>query len=65
MLPFLAVFFGLKRELHRLEEWFWLAIPFIAAGLLVNLLPFKAGGQTQVLADIHLPIALWLMLCYA
>ena len=65
VLPFLAVFFGLKRGLHRLEEWFWLAIPFIAAGLLVNLLPFKAGGHTQMLAAIHLPIALWLMGCYS
>ncbi len=65
VLPFLAVFFGLKRGLHRFEEWFWLAVPFIAAGVIVNLLPFKTGGQTQILAAIHLPIALWLMVCYA
>jgi hypothetical protein len=64
VLPFLAVFFGLKRGLHR-SGWFWLAVPFFAAGLVVNLLPFKPGSHTGVLAAIHLPIALWLMVCYA
>ncbi|MDY0231787.1 MAG: hypothetical protein RBR88_04820 [Candidatus Saccharicenans sp.] len=65
VLLFLAVFFGLRRGLHRFEEWLWLAIPFIAAGVIVNLLPFKTGGQTQILVAIHFPIALWLMVCYA
>jgi hypothetical protein len=64
VLPFLALFFALKRRLGHFE-WFWLAVPFVAAGLIVNLFPFKPGGQTQVLAAIHLPIALWLMVCYA
>jgi hypothetical protein len=64
VLPFLAVFFGLKRGLHRLG-WDWLAVPFAAAGLIMNLLPFKPGSHTAVLAAIHVPIALWLMVCYA
>jgi hypothetical protein len=64
VLPFLAVFFGLKRGLHR-RGWYWLAVPFIVAGLLVNLLPFQPNGHTETLAAIHLPIALWLMVCYA
>ncbi|MGB7296078.1 MAG: permease prefix domain 1-containing protein, partial [Candidatus Aminicenantales bacterium] len=63
-LPFLAGFFALKRGLHR-HGWYWLAVPFAAAGLVVNLLPFKPNSHTQVLAAIHLPIALWLMVCYA
>jgi len=63
-LPFLAVFFALKRGLHK-SGWYWLAVPFAAAGLLVNLLPFKPGSHTGALAAIHLPIALWLMVCYA
>jgi hypothetical protein len=63
-LPFLAGFFALKRGLHR-RGWYWLAVPFAAAGLVVNLLPFKPDSHTQVLAAIHLPIALWLMVCYA
>ena len=63
-LPFLAIFFGLKRGLH-LRGWFWLAVPFVVAGLVMNLLPFKPEGHTEALATIHLPIALWLMVCYA
>jgi hypothetical protein len=64
VLPFLAGFFALKRGLHR-QGWYWLAVPFAVAGLVVNLLPFKSNSHTEVLAAIHLPIALWLMVCYA
>lgn len=59
VLPFLAAFFALKRDLHR-RGWYWLAAPFVAAGFIVNLLPFKTPGDTLGLAAIHLPIALWL-----
>ncbi len=64
VLPFLAVFFAVKRGLPR-NGWFWLAVPFAAAGLVVNLLPFRPDSHTGLLAAIHLPIALWLMTCYA
>jgi len=64
VLPFLAGFFALKRGLPG-RGWSWLAIPFVAAGLVVNLLPLKPQSHTGVLAAIHLPIALWLMVCYA
>jgi hypothetical protein len=64
VLPFLAVFFALKRGLHR-SGWSWLIVPFAAAGLAVNLFPFKPESSTEMLAGIHLPIALWLMVCYA
>ena len=64
VLPFLAGFFALKRGLRR-SGWIWLAVPFVVAGLVVNLLPFKSDSHTGVLATIHLPIALWLMVCYA
>jgi hypothetical protein len=64
VLPFLALFFALKRDLDE-RLWFWLAVPFVAAGLVMNLLPFRPEGQTEALAAIHLPIALWLMVCYA
>ncbi len=63
-LPFLAIFFALKRKMKQ-WQWFWLGIPFVIAGLVVNLFPFKTASHTQMLAAIHLPIALWLMLCYA
>ncbi len=64
VLPFLAILFALKRRLQP-TGWYWLALPFVAAGLVVNLLPFKADSHTRVLAAIHLPIALWLMVGYA
>jgi len=64
VLPFLAGFFALKRGLHR-RGWVWLAVPFAAAGLVMNLWPFRSGSHTEALAAIHLPIALWLMVCYA
>ena len=62
--PFLAGFFALKRGLDK-AGWFWLAVPFVAAGLIVNLLPFQPNGQTEVLAAIHLPVALWMAVGFA
>ena len=59
VLPFLAGFFAWKRKLER-RGWYWLAEPFIAAALVMNLIPFATGGFTESLAALHLPIALWL-----
>ena len=64
VLPFLAGFFATRRDLPR-NGWYWLAIPFIAAGAIVNLLPFVPKGHTEILAAIHLPIALWLTVGFA
>ncbi len=64
VLPFLAAFFALKRGLQA-GAWIRLAVPFVAGGLIVNLLPFVPGGHTQMLAAIHLPIALWLTIGFA
>lgn len=64
VLPFLSVFFAVKRRAHA-TAWYWLAIPFLAAGLIMNLLPFMPEGHTVVLAAIHLPIALWLTVGFA
>jgi len=38
-----------------------LAVPFAAAAVLVNVFPFKSGGDTEILTAIHLPILLWLV----
>ncbi|MCA9410212.1 MAG: DUF4153 domain-containing protein [Candidatus Omnitrophica bacterium] len=62
--PFLAIFFAWKRGLPQ-WGWGWLAIPFVAAGLLVNLMPFVSEGHTEALAALHLPIALWLTVGFA
>ncbi len=64
VLPFLAVFFGLKRKLEQ-KAWSSSIAPFVMAGLVVNLLPLQPDKHTTVLTAIHLPIALWLMICYA
>lgn len=64
ILPFLAIFFAWKRSLPPLG-WGWLAVPFVAAGLIVNLLPFVPEGHTESLAALHLPIALWLTVGFA
>jgi len=64
VLPFLAGFFAWKRGLDQTGRY-WLAVPFIVAALVVNILPFKQGGHTEVLAAIHLPIALWLAVGFA
>ena len=64
VLPFLAAFFALKRGMQR-SAWYRLAIPFIAAGFIMNLLPFVPEGHTEILSAIHLPIALWLTIGFA
>jgi hypothetical protein len=64
VLPFLAGFFAWRRGLGRPGRY-WLAVPFIAAAVIVNVMPFETGGSTEVLAALHLPIALWLAVGYA
>lgn len=64
ILPFLAVFFAWKRSLSPLG-WGCLAVPFVAAALMVNVLPFAPEGYTENLAALHLPIALWLTVGFA
>ena len=64
VLPFLAVFFALRRGLHR-SGWYWLAVPFAAAALLANIFPFEPDSHTGMLSAMHLPIALWLIVFYA
>jgi hypothetical protein len=58
-LPFLTAFLAWKRALPT--GWLaGLAGAFLAAALVMNLMPFVHEGQTQVLAIMHLPMALWL-----
>ena len=59
-LPFLIGFLAWKRSLPG-RVILVLAVPFMAAAVLVNVLPFDRGGDTEVLAAIHLPILLWLV----
>jgi hypothetical protein len=59
VLPFLAGFFAWKRGMER-RGIVALSVPFVAGALAVNLFPFSPGGSTEVLAALHLPMALWL-----
>ena len=60
VLPLLTGYFVWKRRTLDLR-CLWLALPFLAAALFMNLLPFKPDGHTEALAALHLPIALWLV----
>ncbi len=59
VLPFLALFFAWKRGLETADR-LWLAAAFVVAALAVNALPFEPMGHTEILAAVHLPMALWL-----
>ncbi len=59
VLPFLAGFFAWKRGLGGAGQ-VWLAAPFVLATVVMNAIPFTPGGDTEVLAALHLPMALWL-----
>jgi len=62
--PLLAVYFVWKRGLDVVSG-LWLALPFAAGAVLVNVYPFRTGGDTEVLTILHLPIALWLAVGFA
>lgn len=58
--PLVAGYFAWKRELSG-RTIARLGAAFLLAALVINLLPFRAGGDTERLAALHLPIALWLV----
>jgi hypothetical protein len=64
VLPFLATFFAWKRSIAPLGR-VWLAAPFVVAAVVINLMPFASGGSTEILAALHLPVALWLAVGFA
>jgi hypothetical protein len=61
VLPYLAAYFVWKRRLDA-GACVRLALPFLAAAAFANLAPFAPRGQTEALAVLHLPIALWLVI---
>ena len=58
-LPVLAGFFVWKRA-EKSSAWSMPAALFLVGALAMNALPFASGGQTELLAILHLPMALWL-----
>ncbi len=59
VLPLLAIYFVWKRKVGWVTHG-WLVGPFLAAAVFINAYPFTPGGHTEVLAALHLPIALGL-----
>jgi hypothetical protein len=59
VLPILTGYFAWKRALDVVTCG-WLALAFAAAALFANVFPFAPRSDTQALAALHLPIALWL-----
>jgi hypothetical protein len=62
--PLLAAYFAWKRGLNR-PTIGWLVAPFVLAALVINLFPFGTGSHTGVLAALHLPLALWIVVGFA
>ncbi len=60
VLPLLTGYFVWKRRLDS-KIVRWVAAAFVAAAVFANIYPFHPEGYTQVLAALHLPIALWLV----
>lgn len=66
VLPFLAAYFAWKRQVSASVAAV-LLVPFVLTALVLNLYPFEPEGATEIIAAIHAPILLWLVvgLAYA
>ncbi len=60
VLPPLTGYFAWKRRLPT-ATCALAGLAFVVAAVLVNLLPFESQGANEILAILHLPIALWLV----
>ncbi len=58
VLPFLAAYFGWKRQVTPRVAVALLAM-FAAAAVVLNAYPFAMNGSTEVIAAVHAPIVLW------
>ncbi len=63
VLPFLAAYFARRRQLDT-RHWVLTAVPFVLAALVVNLYPYGADSDTEVLVALHLPVVLWFVVAY-
>jgi len=58
--PLVAGYFVWKRAAGPATRR-WLAAGFVAAAVFANVYPFTPEGHTEILAALHLPIALWIV----
>ncbi|HJR95203.1 MAG TPA: permease prefix domain 1-containing protein [Gaiellaceae bacterium] len=63
VLPFLAAYFARGRALD-LKAWVLTAAPFLLLVLLVNLYPYDADSDTEILVAAHLPVVLWFVVAF-
>ena len=63
VLPFLAGYFARRRRLGA-AGWVLTAAPFAVAALLVNLYPYDADSDTEILVALHLPVVLWFVVAF-
>ena len=63
VLPFLAAYFARQRQLDT-RHWVLTAAPFALAALVVNVYPWAADSDTEVLVALSLPVALWFVVAY-
>ena len=60
ILPFLVGYFAWKRGLAP-RTGVWLLLAYASAVTVANVYPFAEGSDTEILAVLHLPIAVWLV----
>lgn len=58
--PFLIAYLGWKRQVGT-RTVAAIAVPFAALALALNVYPFVPEGSTEVLAALHAPVVLWLL----
>lgn len=61
VLPFLAAYFAWKRRITGAVAA-TLIVPFAALAVALNLYPFAPAGSTGMLAALHAPVILWLLI---
>ncbi|WP_421735977.1 permease prefix domain 1-containing protein [Cellulomonas sp.] len=60
VVPFLAAYLGWKRQ-AGVRTVAAIAVPFVVLAVALNVYPFAPEGSTEVLAIIHAPVVLWLL----
>ncbi|WP_421742338.1 permease prefix domain 1-containing protein [Cellulomonas sp.] len=60
VVPFLAAYLGWKRQVG-VRTVAAISVPFVVLAAVLNVYPFVPEGSTEVLAIIHAPVVLWLL----
>lgn len=63
VLPFLAAYFARRRQLD-VRGWLATVAPFAVAAVVINLYPYDADSDTEILVALHLPVVLWFVVAF-